>query len=56
MIVNATAQISNNNFTWNAAFYNSSGIYIKDIGMISIENNRFENNQAYYGTCLYSNQ
>ena len=46
VINNITMQISNNEFINNSAINNSTGIYMKKIEMIAIENNRFENNEA----------
>ena len=47
-------KISNNQFVNNNAKDNSAGILMKKIKMITIQNNRFENNEAQYGTCLNS--
>jgi len=46
MIGNRTMEISNNSFMNNSAINNSTGIYIENIEMVFIENNRFENNEA----------
>jgi len=39
-------EISNNEFINNSAVNNSTGIYIKNVAVMTIENNRFENNEA----------
>ena len=48
--------VSDNMFIKNSAVSNSAGIYMKQIGRIYIKNNRFENNIAQYGSCLYSTE
>lgn len=46
--------ISGNQFINNRAINNSAVIYMKEIEMVYVRDNRFEGNQAQYGSCLYS--